>query len=51
LLDYKFVDIDPTSCEIPVIGLQKRVTANDDFKFKLQLQTKRTKSKLLLLNF
>jgi hypothetical protein len=58
LLDYKFVDIDPTSCEIPNAKnqipkgkSQIPKEKDDDFKFKLQLQTKRTKSKLLLLNF
>lgn len=48
LLDYKFTDIDSYSCEIPSQGISKK--PNDDFAFKLQVQKRRAKAKLLLLN-
>jgi len=49
LLDYKFTDINAQSCEIPSSGL-KPTKRDDDFSFKLQIQKRRAKAKLLLLN-
>lgn len=49
LLDFKFTDVDHTSCEIP--SPETKVKSNDDnFTFKLQLQRRRAKAKLLLMN-
>ncbi len=56
LLDYKFTDVDPQICEIPETGLKPKKTKSlpakkqGDFEFRLKLQRKRAKAKLLLLN-
>jgi hypothetical protein len=50
LLDYKFTDVDPLVCEIPGTGITKRKQTEDsDFVFKLQVQKRRAKAKLMLL--
>jgi superfamily II DNA/RNA helicase len=50
LLDYRFTDIDLQSCEIPSAGLKPAKSGDDDFQFKLQVQKRRAKAKLLLMN-
>ena len=49
LLDFKFTDVDPNVCEIPSPE-NKPEAKSDDFMFKMQLQRKKAKAKLVLLN-
>ncbi len=50
LLDYKFTDVDPAVCELPVKGMKvkKQDNQDNDFKFKLELKRKKAKAKLML---
>ncbi len=47
LLDYKFIDINPAVCELPISKKEKKEENN--FGFMLELKKKRAKAKLLLL--
>lgn len=49
LLDFKFTDVDPNTCELPSPDM-KTEKKGDDFAFRLQLQRQKAKAKLNLFS-